>query len=118
MTIVAAAFSFTACSFDLSSPVTGRVELHSTFTKAISKELSVTQLREISAWFSQRQSGWKPSWASYFPSLIIRIQHGDGDVTVINVLEDVVVVYNRNGQYSQQFSTTELAALRGMAVGS
>jgi hypothetical protein len=49
---------------------------------------------------------------SYVPAEMVRVKHSDGDLSVVNVMPKQVVVYNRSGQYVQQFSGGEIASLR------
>jgi hypothetical protein len=46
------------------------------------------------------------------PSACCSRKHSDGATTVINVLPNMVVVYNKSGQFSQQIEAQELKALR------
>jgi hypothetical protein len=44
--------------------------------------------------------------------LLVRAKHTDGDTSVINIMSGMVVIYNRSGQYQQQFRQSELAAIQ------
>ncbi|MCV2351119.1 hypothetical protein [Paucibacter sp. Y2R2-4] len=100
------------CSFKLDPITNVRVESHRDGMAVQEHDLSEGRVRELSTWFSQHQSGWSRSTASYVPVFVARAKHSDGATTVINVLSNIVVVYNKSGQFSQQIEAQELKALR------
>lgn len=100
------------CKFNLQQVSSATVEPSSSERLLQAKELSPNQVRALSTWFSQHNTGWSSSVASYVPMLLIRAKHTDGDTSVINIMSNMVVVYNRTGQYQQQFTPSELAQMR------
>lgn len=100
------------CKFTLSQVSAATVEQYQPGRPLQAKELTPNQVRALSAWFSQHDSGWSSSVVSYVPMLVVRAKHADGDTSVINIMSYTVVVYNRSGQYQQQFSQNELAAIQ------
>lgn len=112
LVVLAVGFCLTACRLELVPPTSGSVEVKNSSFGVQQTVLSGNQLSAVSKWFSQRATGWSSSSASYVPNLVIRVNHSDGDTSVINVLAPLVVVYNKHGQYVQQFSSEAIDALR------
>lgn len=106
------ALFLTGCKFTLPQVSSASLEQYGTGLSLQVKELTPNQVRALSAWFTQHDSGWSSSVVSYVPNLLIRAKHTDGDASVINIMSDRVVVYNRSGQYQQQFTPGELAEMR------
>lgn len=104
------------CKFTLPQVSSAAIEQYSTGQTLHAKELNPNQVHALSNWFSQHSSGWSSSVASYAPSLLVRAKHADGNVSVINIMSNMVVVYNRSGQYQQQFTQNELAVIRRILV--
>lgn len=100
------------CKFTLPQVSSATLEQYGTGYPLQEKVLTPNQVRTLSAWFSQHGSGWSSSVVSYVPTLLIRAKHTDGDTSVINIMSNMVVVYNRSGQYQQQFTPSELAEMR------
>ena len=108
------ALSLAGCKFSLPQVSSATVEQYQTGRPLQAKELSPKQVRALTDWFSQHDSGWSSSVVSYVPTLLIRAKHTDGDTSVINIMSGMVVVYNRSGQYQQQFSQSELSAIHSI----
>jgi hypothetical protein len=102
------------CKLTLPQVTSATVERYQSGEPLQQIPLSSNQLSALSGWFSQHDSGWSSSVVSYVPTLIVRAKHNDGDVSVINVLSRMVVIYNRSGQYEKQISQTDLATLRSI----
>lgn len=108
------ALVLSACQFDLSPIVSASVDRSEKGQPANSTELSSVQVRDLAAWFSQRKDGWSTSVVSYVPVSVIRVRHSDGDTTVVNVLSNAVVVYNRKGQFMRELRADDLPSLRAI----
>lgn len=106
------ALFLTGCKFTLPQVSSATLEQYGMGHPLQAKELTPNQVRALSAWFSQHSSGWSSSVVSYVPTLLIRAKHTDGDTSVINIMSNMVVVYNRSGQYQQQLTPSELAGKR------
>ncbi|WP_374340020.1 hypothetical protein [Methyloversatilis sp.] len=113
--IVFAAVMLCGCDFNLPPAVSANIEHHQS-EKTTSVELSAAQLQQLISWFSSHRSGWSSSHASYAPVSLVRVRHANGDVSVVNIMKSMIVVYNQSGQYTQNFSGEEINALR-RAVG-
>jgi hypothetical protein len=100
------------CKFSLPQVSSATIEQYQTGRPLQAKELTPNQVRALSDWFSQHSSGWSSSVASYVPTLLVHAKHTDGDTSVINIMSNMVVVYNRSGQYQQQFTPSALAEIR------
>lgn len=100
------------CKFILPQVSSATLEQYSTGRPLQARELTPNQVRALTDWFSQHGSGWSSSVVSYVPTLLVRATHTDGDTSVINIMSNMVVVYNRSGQYQQQFTPSELAEIR------
>lgn len=103
--------SLAACKFMLPLPVSATLSQYKSGSYSQPVELSSKQLGALSEWFSQHKSGWKPSLVTYVPCTIIRIRHNNSDTTVVNIRGNHLVVYNQEGQYTQQFSQEDIDAL-------
>lgn len=110
--LLALALFLGGCKFVLPAPTSVTVEVYGTGGTLRQTKLTKGQVQALTNWFSSHQAGWSSSYASYAPTYLVRVAHSNGDVTVINILPTVVVVYNRDGQYVQQFEARELSALR------
>jgi hypothetical protein len=104
----------TGCKFTLPQVTSATVEPYQSSGALVPSKLNGNQLKKLTEWFSQHDSGWSSSVASYVPILVVRANHSDGDVSVINVLSDSVVVNNRSGQYTRQFSQSDLVIMRSI----
>lgn len=104
----------TACNFTIPPISSALVEHHSSGNPISKIELNQSQANALSVWFSQHSSGWSSSVVSYVPALVVRIKHSNGEISVVNILGNSVVVYNNSGQFAQQFSESDLSALRGI----
>lgn len=100
------------CKFVLPPAVSAAAEISASGVPMRQVELMPAQLQGLAGWFSQHQSGWSSSPASYISAALVRIKHSNGDVSVVNIFPTMVVVYNRDGQYVQQFPESETTALR------
>lgn len=101
-----------ACNFTLSPVASAVVEQHSMGNPISKVELSQSQVNALSGWFAQHLSGWSSSVVSYAPTLLVRAKHSTGEVSVVNILGNSVVVYNNSGQFTQTFPEADLASLR------
>lgn len=106
------ALLLSGCKFALPQVSSAVVEQYQAGRTPQARELTPNQVRALSAWFYQHNSGWSSSVVSYAPKLVVRAKHTDGDTSVINIMSGMVVVYNRSGQYQQQFSQNELTAIQ------
>lgn len=106
------AFFLAGCEFTLPQVSSVTIEQYGTGRPLHTRELSPNQVRALTDWFSLHDTGWSSSVVSYVPTLQIRAKHPDGDTSVINIMSNMVVVYNRSGQYQQQFTPSELAEIR------
>lgn len=103
-----------ACNFTL-PPISSALVEHRSSGSPISKvELNQSQANALMGWFSQHSSGWSSSVVSYAPALVVRVKHFNGEVSVVNILGNSVIVYNNSGQFTQQFAESDLSALRGI----
>jgi len=100
------------CKFTLPQVSSATLEQYGTGRPLQARELTPNQVRALIDWFSLHGSGWYSSVVSYMPTLLVRAKHTDGDTSVINIMSNMVVVYNRSGQYQQQFTPSELAEIR------
>jgi len=104
------------CKFTLPQVSSATLEQYNTGRALEVRELTPNQVRALTDWFSLHGSGWSSSVVSYVPTLLVRAKHTYGDTSVINIMSNMVVVYNRSGQYQQQFTPTELAEIRRIVV--
>lgn len=102
------------CKLTLPQVTSATIERYQSGQAMQPTELNNNQIQALSGWFSSHNSGWSSNVASYVPTLIVRAKHSNGDTSVINVLPSMVVVYNRTGQYVQQFSQSDLAAIHSI----
>lgn len=111
---VAALVLLAACNFSLPTVASAVVEHHSSNNPVSKVELNQSQINLLSGWFAKHPSGWSSSVASYVPTLVVRAKHSNGEVSVVNILGNLVVVYNSTGQFTQQFPEQDLATLRSI----
>jgi hypothetical protein len=100
------------CKFTLPPVNSATLEQYGTARPFQAIELTPIQVRALTDWFSLHGSGWSSSVVSYAPTLFVRAKHTDGGLSVINIMSNMVVVYNRSGQYQQKFTPSELAEIR------
>jgi hypothetical protein len=103
-----------ACKFTLPPVTSATVERYQSGSRLQSAELNSEQIKTLSAWFAQHNSGWTQSVVSYVPKLEVRAMHSNGDTSIINLISTIVVVYNKSGQYQQSFLQSEVAELRAI----
>ena len=113
--IILTAVLLCGCEFNLPPAISADIEIFR-IDKTTRVELSASQFQLLIAWFSSHRSGWSSSQVSYVPVSLVRVRHVNGDVSVVNVMKSMVVVYNRSGQFTQNFSGEDINALR-RAVG-
>lgn len=99
------------CKFTLPEVASATVERYQSGSTLQSRSLNSSQIHALSRWFSKHETGWSSSVVSYVPTIEVRVKHSNGDVSVVNILSGIVVVYNSSGQYEQRFSQTDLAEI-------
>ncbi len=111
---LAIALVLSACKFVLPATISATTESLDPKGIPYPVELTKDQISALTSWFSLHQSGWTPSPASYVPGLQVHVKHTNGDVTNINILQNVIVVNNSNGQYVYHPPADDLSALRSI----
>ncbi|MBV1774266.1 hypothetical protein KSF73_00915 [Burkholderiaceae bacterium DAT-1] len=110
--VLACMLILAGCTFNFPQTTSADVENHRSGVMVEKYELKANRVRALSDWFSHHRDGWERSSVSYVPNLIVHAQHADGDTTTINLMSDMVIAYNKAGQFNQRFGVAELSALR------
>jgi hypothetical protein len=73
--------------------------------------LSSSQIRHLTEWFASHRSGWSQSVVTYVPVVELRIEHGNGTASVVNVGPLKIVIYGSFGQSERTLSEAEANTL-------
>ena len=112
--LAAVVVSLAACTFELPPIASASLSRYEAGAPVSNRSLSPSQSRVLETWFAERASGWSASYASYAPSLQVRVAHKNGQESVANLVGHKVIVYGSFGQYEQQFSAESIAKLRSL----
>jgi hypothetical protein len=104
-------FALVSCQLELPPVASATVERHSFDQTTQSINLSSEQVRVLASWFAEHPSGWSRSVVSYVPTLEVRLTHTSGETSVVNIMGTKVIIYNRSGQFEQQFYVSSLTNL-------
>ena len=106
--------SITGCKHTLPPVISATVQQNSRGNIHPDVTLNHNQVQKLSAWFSQHDAGWSSSVISYAPYLLIRAKHKNEDTSSINIMPNIIVIYNKHGQFSLNLKPGELTELKGI----
>ncbi|MFN4329056.1 MAG: hypothetical protein ACK4FF_09280 [Limnobacter sp.] len=104
------------CKLDLPSPTSGSVHRFEKGAPVSSWQLTERQLFALSSWFKEHQSGWSRSYVTYVPKIDVRVVHGGGKQSSINIWSQKVIVVTGEDQLVQDFELSDIQSLLS-AVG-
>jgi hypothetical protein len=74
-------------------------------------QLTEAHIRSLSLWFQQHQSGWTPSFVSYYPIVYVTIQHSNHEQSSINISPVKIIVNSAGRQVEQPFDRLAIKTL-------
>ena len=108
--IVALCLSLAACYASFPPVVSAAVTHRAGQAQGAAQPLSPERIARLSAWLQGHRWGWHPVAATYGPGILIWVTHGDGSLSRVNLMRNVLIV----GQHQRSLSAQESRELHSM----